>query len=61
MFVPSSPPEDSVTPLQMSGNRAIDMARIQLVLESRVVRKKLMDLGLSSVEAMARVNKLSDE
>ncbi len=37
------------------------MARIQLVLESRVVRQKLMDLGLYSEEAMARVNKLSGE
>jgi hypothetical protein len=37
------------------------MARIQVVIESKVVRQKLMDLGLSSEEAMARINKLSDE
>ncbi len=61
MFVPAGPQKDAVSPAQTPGNRAMDMARIQVVLESRVVRQKLMDLGLSSEEAMARINKLSDE
>ncbi len=60
MFVPAAPREDAVNPGQPSGNRAADMARIQVVLESNVVRQKLMDLGLTSEEAMARINKLSD-
>ncbi|HSA78956.1 MAG TPA: PA2779 family protein, partial [Nitrospirota bacterium] len=61
MFVPATPQRDTVSPAQTPGNRAVDMARIQVVLESKVVRQKLMDLGLSSEEAMARINKLSDE
>jgi len=61
MFVPAAPQKDAVSPAQMPGNRAVDMARIQVVLESKVVRQKLMDLGLSSEEAMARINKLSDD
>lgn len=61
MFVPAAPQEGTVSPTQTSGNRAADIARIQVVLESKVVRQKLMDLGLSSEEAMARINKLSDK
>ncbi len=63
MFVPTAPAphEDAVSPAQKPGNRAADIAKIQAVLESKVIRQKLMDLGLSSEEAMARVNKLSDE
>jgi hypothetical protein len=62
MFVSSTPHvDDAVSPAQTSGDRAADIARIQEALESRVVRQKLMDLGLSSEEAMTRINKLSDE
>jgi len=61
MFVPAAPQKDAVSPAQTLGNRAVDMARIQVVLESKVVRQKLMDLGLSSEEAMVRINKLSDD
>lgn len=41
--------------------RAADLARIQTAIESRIVSQKLMDYGLSPADAMARVNKLSDE
>jgi hypothetical protein len=52
MFIPS--PTD--------GNaRQADMASIRKTLESTVVKQRLMDYGLSSEEAMARINKLSDE
>ncbi len=61
MFVPSAPQKDSVSATQMPGNRAIDMAMIQRVLESKVVRQKLMELALSSVEVTASIDKLSDE
>jgi hypothetical protein len=61
MFVPAAPSEDAVRTFKTAGNRAADMARIQAVLESKVVRQKLMDLGLSPEEAMVRINRLSDE
>ncbi len=61
MFVPAAPHEDAVSPAQKPGNRDVDIAKIQAVLESKVIRQKLMDLGLSSEEAMARINKLSDK
>jgi hypothetical protein len=41
--------------------RKADMATIQKTLESTVVKQRLMDYGLSPDEAMARINKLSDE
>ena len=52
MFIPSSG-ADAI--------RKADMAAIQKTVESTVVKQRLMDYGLSSDEAMARVNKLSDE
>ncbi len=51
MFVPSAPSDSA---------RQADMVRIQKTLESAVVKQRLMDFGLSSEEAMARINKLSD-
>ncbi len=41
--------------------RQADMTMIQKALESTVVKQRLMDYGLSSEEAMARINRLSDE
>jgi uncharacterized protein DUF6627 len=52
MFIPSSG-ADAI--------RKADMAAIQKTVESTVVKQRLMDYGLSSDEAMARINKLSDE
>jgi Flp pilus assembly protein TadB len=52
MFIPS----------QTAGTaRQADTAAIQKTLESTVVKQRLLDYGLSSEEAMARINKLSDE
>lgn len=51
MFIPGGEPET----LQQ------DISGIQTSLESRVVQQRLADLGLSSEEAMARVNSLSDD
>jgi hypothetical protein len=49
-------------PNQTTGSaRQADMASIQKTLESSIVKQRLMDYGLSSEEAMARMNKLSDE
>jgi uncharacterized protein DUF6627 len=58
MFVPAAPHQDAAG---ASAVRAADMAKIQAALESKVVRQKLMDYGLSPEEAVSRLNKLSDE
>jgi hypothetical protein len=52
MFIPSQTADTA---------RQADMASIQKTLESTIVKQRLMDYGLSSEEAMARINKLSDE
>jgi hypothetical protein len=52
MFVPAS---------QASPSRQADLGAIQKTLESAVVKQRLMDFGLSSEEALARINMLSDE
>ncbi len=52
MFIPS---------VGSTSARQADMAAIQRTLESTVVKQRLMDYGLSSEEAMARINSLSDE
>jgi Flp pilus assembly protein TadB len=44
-----------------SGVRQADISSIQKTLESSIVKQRLLDYGLSSEEAMARINKLSDE
>ncbi len=52
MFIPSG---------QAASARQADMATIQKTLESAVVKQRLMDYGLSSEEAVARINRLSDD
>ena len=52
MFIPS---EESATVRQS------DMAAIQKTLESSVIKQRLLDYGLSSEEALARVDQLSQE
>ena len=51
MFLPAGP-----------GNsvQQTDRATVQKALESAVIRQRLMDLGLSPQEAMARINRLSN-
>ncbi len=51
MFIPSG---------STGAVRQADMSAIQKTLESTVVKQRLMDYGLSSEEAMARINTLSD-
>jgi len=46
---------------QASPARQADLGAIQKTLESSVVKQRLMDYGLSSEEALARINRLSDE
>jgi len=61
MFIPAAPGENTSAQPHLSADRTMDLARIEAVLESKVVRQKLMDYGLSPDEAMARVNTLSDQ
>jgi len=51
MFIPTA---ESVS------TRQADMVTIQKTLESQVIKQRLMDYGLSSEEAMARISRLSD-
>jgi hypothetical protein len=60
MIVPTAPHQEPVGTAAGSNNRSTDLARIQAVLESKIIQQKLLDYGLSSEEAMARVNNLSD-
>jgi len=46
---------------QASPARQADLGAIQKTLESTVVKQRLMDVGLSPEEALARINGLSDE
>lgn len=52
MFIPAN---------QASPSRQADLGAIQKTLESAVVKQRLMDLGLSPEEALARINMLSEE
>jgi len=61
MFIPAAPGEEAPAQPHMTADRAADLARVRLVLESKIVRQKLMDYGLSPTEATARVNRLSDQ
>ncbi len=60
MFVPSAPDQNAAPTTAASADRAADLARIQIALESKIVRQKLMDYGLSPEETLARIDKLSD-
>lgn len=61
MFVPAAPHQNPTEATAASAERGADLARIQAALESKIIRQKLMDEGLSPQETMARLNKLSDE
>lgn len=52
MFIPAG---------QAGNTRQDDIRAIQKTLESTVVKQRLLDFGLSSEEAMARINTLSDD
>jgi hypothetical protein len=61
MFVPAAPHQEISGAAPASAVRTADIARIEKALESKVVRQKLLDYGLSPEQAMARVDTLSDE
>jgi len=61
MFVPAAPHQEAAASTGVSAERAADLVKIQSALESKIIRQKLMDYGLSPEETMARVNALSDE
>jgi len=52
MFMPSG---------QAAPARQNDMITVQKALESSVVKQRLMDYGISSEEAMSRINMLTDK
>ena len=45
--------------IEDAGNRVEDMAKVQAFLENKVVVQKLVDYGVSPVEAMAKVGAMS--
>ncbi|MHB8844860.1 MAG: PA2779 family protein [Nitrospirota bacterium] len=57
MLLPT-PPDAASAP---SPDRAADLAKVQKVLESKELRQKLRDHGLSPEETDARINALPDE
>ena len=50
-----------IVPADREAVRANDLSRVQATLESSLVRQRLMDYGLTSEEAITRLNTLSDE
>jgi hypothetical protein len=50
-----------LVPADREAVRSADRAKVQATLESSVVRQRLMDYGLTSEEAVARLSTLSDE
>jgi len=60
MFVPTGSFQAPAGAIDASVSRAADLAKVQTALESKVIRQKLLDYGLSPEEAMVRLNTLSD-
>ncbi len=61
MFVSAVPQQESAASPVASVERAADLIKVRTALESKIISQKLMDYGLSPDEAMARVNRLSDD
>ena len=58
MLAPAlSPASESASDL----NRVADLRKIQVVLESKIVRQRLEDFGLTPEEINARLTRLSDD
>ena len=56
-----APPGDSmVSPSKSGFDRAQDLQAVQAVLEHKVVRQRLLELGLTDEEIDGRLNRLSD-
>jgi hypothetical protein len=62
MLISTAPhQEPTAGSLTASASRTADLVKVQTALESKIIRQKLMDFGLSPDETMARLNGLSDE
>ncbi len=61
MYIPVAPGESTPASSHLTADRSADLARVQSALESKIIRQKLMDYGLSPDAAMTRVNALSDQ
>jgi hypothetical protein len=61
MFIPAASQGENPSSSPDSSTRAADLIKIQTALESKIIRQKLMDYGLSPEETMARVNTLTDD
>jgi hypothetical protein len=59
MLLPAVP--EAGQPAAPAGDRAADLARVQTVLESKVLQQRLMEYGLTPEETAARIDALSDE
>jgi hypothetical protein len=55
-----APADDVATTERVSGTRSADLRTLQSVLENKVVRQRLQDLGFTDEQIKARVNQLSD-
>jgi hypothetical protein len=58
MLLPAAP---EASPSTTSPDRATDIAKVQKTLESKELRQKLQDYGLTPEETEARISSLSDE
>jgi hypothetical protein len=61
MFMPAAPNAGPAAASLASAGRTADLVKVQTALESKIIRQKLMDFGLSPDETMARLNSLSDK
>ncbi len=61
MFIPAVPQGENTGGVPDASLRTVDLIKIRSALESKIIGQRLMDHGLTPDEAMARVNKLSDE
>ncbi len=55
MFLPTAPQDFA------GFDRASDIVKVQQALESKTLQQRLMDYGLDREEALARINRLSDD
>jgi hypothetical protein len=58
MHLPASPEVPQAAPVS---DRALDVAKIQKILETKELQQRLLDYGLTTEEAAARIDTLSDE
>jgi len=55
-----APADDVTTTESVSGTRSADLRTLQSVLENKVVRQRLQELGFTDEQINSRVNQLSD-